>query len=185
MYGWLSGTEIAEQVGAGRIKIAPFSEAQVNPNSYNYRLHSTLRRLVNEVVDMRRPDVFEDLEVPEDGLLLYPTECYLGCTAEMFGSDYYASLITGRSSVGRKFVTNHVTAGLIDQGFHGRITLEITVQRPTRVYPNIIFGQIFWFTSVGDAALYSGKYVGQARPTASRSYLDAIEGVDRSESWLK
>ena len=46
---------------------------------------------------------------------------------EVFGSDVYASLVTGRSSVGRKFVTNHITAGLIDQGFVGTITLEIVV----------------------------------------------------------
>jgi dCTP deaminase len=170
--GWLSGGEITEQVRAGRIKIAPFSEEQVNPNSYNYRLHPTIRRLTNDVIDMRRPDEFEDLEVPDEGLLLYPGECYLGCTTEMFGSNHYASLVTGRSSVGRKFVTNHITAGLIDQGFHGRITLEITVQRPTRVYPGIVFGQIFWFTSVGQAVLYNGKYAGQADPIGSRIYLE-------------
>jgi dCTP deaminase len=171
--GWLTGNEIEKQVKLGRIKISPFAQENVNPNSYNYRLDSMIRRLKNEVIDMRKPDEFDDIAIPEDGLLLHPNECYLGCTTEKFGSDYYAALITGRSSVGRKFITNHVTAGLIDQGFYGRITLEITVQRPTLVYPGIVFGQIFWFTSVGAAALYSGKYVWQTRPTGSRAHLDA------------
>ena len=171
-FGWLTGNEIMKQVELGRIKISPFAKEQVNPNSYNYRLHPMIRRLTNEVIDMRRPDEFEDIVIPEDSLLLHPGECYLGCTAEQFGSDYYAALITGRSSVGRKFITNHVTAGLIDQGFYGQITLEITVQRPTRVYPGIVFGQIFWFTPVGEATLYHGKYVEQMDPTGSRAHLD-------------
>jgi len=171
-YGWLSGNEIAAQVALGRIAIVPFAEDQVNPNSYNYRLSPGLRRLTNPIIDMRQEDAFEDLIVPPEGLLIHPGECYLGCTTEHFGSDHYAALITGRSSVGRKFVTNHVTAGLIDQGFYGRITLEILVQRPTRVYPNIVFGQIIWFTSVGEATLYAGKYAEQTRATGSRAYLD-------------
>lgn len=170
--GWLTGSEIAKQVTLGRIKISPFTEAQVNPNSYNYRLHPVIRRLTNEVIDIRKPDEFEDLRVPDDGLLLYPGECYLGCTVERFGSDHFAALVTGRSSIGRKFITNHVTAGLIDQGFYGQITLEITVQKPTRVYPGTVFGQIFWFTVVGETILYQGKYVDQMSPTASKAHLD-------------
>ena len=171
-YGWLTGSEITKQVAVDRIRISPFAEVDVNPNSYNYHLYSPVRRLLNDVIDMRMPDQFEDLVIPEDGMLLYPHECYLGCTTEEFGSDYYAALITGRSSVGRKFVTNHVTAGLIDQGFYGRITLEITVQRPTRIYPGMAFGQIFWFTSVGTAALYEGKYRGQMTAMSSMAHID-------------
>jgi dCTP deaminase len=171
--GWLSGDEVVRQVRLGRIKISPFAAKNVNPNSYNYRLHPIIRRLTNQIIDMKAPDQFENIVIPDDGLILYPDECYLGCTLEKFGSDYYAALITGRSSVGRKFVTNHVTAGLIDQGFYGRITLEITVKRPTRVYPNIAFGQIFWFTSVGKAILYNGKYHHQDYALGSRAHLDA------------
>ena len=177
VFGWLTGNEITKQVELGRIKISPFAKGQVNPNSYNYRLGPLIRRLTNEVIDMTKPDEFEDIMIPEDGLLLHPSECYLGCTVEKFGSDYYAALITGRSSVGRKFITNHITAGLIDQGFYGQITLEITVQRPTRVYSDVVFGQIFWFTPVGEARLYNGKYVAQMNPTGSRVHLDTKKFV--------
>jgi dCTP deaminase len=170
--GWLTGNEIIEQVRQKRIIIEPFSDAQVNPNSYNYRLSPNLKRLRNAVIDMRVPDEFEEIVIPESGFVLSPAECYLGATVETFGSEYYASLITGRSSVGRKFVTNHVTAGLIDQGFRGQITLEITVQRPTRVYAETVFGQIFWFTVLGEPRLYRGKYLGQVDPTGSKAHLD-------------
>ncbi len=180
-FGWLTGDEIAHQIGLGRIKISPFAGEQVNPNSYNYRLNATLRRLTTEIIDIRVADTFEDIVIPEDGLLLHPGECYLGSTEEEFGSDHYAALITGRSSVGRKFITNHVTAGLIDQGFHGRITLEITVQRPTRVYPGIVFGQILWFTTTGRATLYDGKYVGQREALGSRAHLDTCDFSARRE----
>ena len=171
-YGWLTGNEIIKQVHLKRITINPFNEQQINPNSYNYRLSSNLKRLKNLVIDMRAPDEFDDIAIPEEGLLLKPNECYLGTTLETFGSDYFASLVTGRSSVGRKFITNHITAGLIDQGFFGQITLEITVQKPTRVYAGCAFGQIFWFSVVGKPRPYRGKYAEQREPTGSRAHLD-------------
>ena len=171
-FGWLTGNEIVKQVRANRITIEPFSERLVNPNSYNYRLSPRIRRLKNIVVDLKEQDEFEDFEISSAGLLLSPGECYLGATLEIFGSDHFASLITGRSSLGRKFITNHITAGLIDQGFRGQITLEITVQRPTRIYSGAIFGQIFWFTVVGAARLYNGKYIDQRSPTASKAHLE-------------
>jgi|SRR5580704_8795691 deoxycytidine triphosphate deaminase len=171
-HGWLTGNEIIKQVHLKRITIAPFDEQQINPNSYNYRLFRNLRRLKNPIIDLKVPDEFDDLVIPEAGILLEPNECYLGSTLETFGSDHFASLITGRSSVGRKFITNHVTAGLIDQGFFGQITLEITVQKPTRVYAGSVFGQIFWFSVVGEPRLYRGKYAAQREPTGSRAHLD-------------
>lgn len=171
-FGWLTGNEIGNQVRAGRIQISPFTETALNPNSYNYRLGATIRRLSSPIIDLRKEDEYETLGIPEEGLVLMPGECYLGCTVESFGSEHFAALVTGRSSIGRKFITNHITAGLIDQGYFGKITLEITVQKPTRVYVNAMFGQIFWFTSVGTATLYAGKYVGQMLPTSSRAHLD-------------
>jgi dCTP deaminase len=172
--GWLTGTEIREQVSHGRIIISPFDQHLLNPNSYNYRLGPCIRRIKNEVIDLKCEDEYEELEIPEKGLVLIPGECYLGCTVEEFGSDYYAALLTGRSSVGRKFITNHITAGLIDQGFFGKLTLEIVVCRPTRVYPNIVFGQIFWFTVAGRPFLYSGKYQNQHEPTLSKLHFDGF-----------
>jgi dCTP deaminase len=171
--GWLTGSAIMESVKTGDIVISPFSENAVNPNSYNYTLGHSVLRLTSDEIDLLAPDDFEKLPIPEDGLVLMPGECYLGHTDEVFGSNMFASLVTGRSSIDRKFITNHVTAGLIDVGFFGQITLEIVVQKPTRVYGGIPFGQIFWFSLCGPPSpLYTGKYQGQAGPTQSRMALD-------------
>ncbi|WP_029041112.1 dCTP deaminase [Cucumibacter marinus] len=174
--GWLTGNEIEREVKRDRILIDEYFEGRLNSNSYNYRLAPELRRMTNEVIDCALEDSFEELTIPESGMRLEPSECYLGTTAERFGSEVYASLITGRSSVGRKFITNHVCAGLIDQGFFGRVTLEITVAKPTIVYPLMPFGQIFWFTTSGEFRPYTGKYQGQHSPTASLLHLDRLKG---------
>lgn len=173
--GWLSGAQIAAARARGDIQISPFDHRAVNPNSYNYRLGSHIHRITSEEVDLLREDEFEVIPIPEAGLRLLPGECYLGHTAEIFGSNCYASLVTGRSSIGRKFVTNHITAGLIDVGFFGQITLEITVQKPTRVYAGIHFGQIFWFSLYGcPHPTYAGKYQEQHGPTESRLARDCM-----------
>lgn len=174
--GWLTGREIESCVASGRLVIEPFSKAQVNPNSYNYRLYDKIRRIKNDVIDLRGEESYEEITLSEEGTTLYPGECYLGCTFERMGSPYYASLITGRSSIGRKFVTNHITAGLVDVGFVGRITLEITVAKPTIFYPNLLFGQIYWFTTVGELAGYVGRYQAQEEPTLSKMHADFVQG---------
>lgn len=170
--GWLAGTMIEAEFRNEKIKIEPFLHECLNSNSYNYHLDKNLKRLSSTIIDCKHPDQFEEITIPKEGYILEPGECYLGTTKEIFGSDYYASLITGRSSVGRKFITNHVTAGLIDQGFLGKITLEIVVQKRTRIYPLMRFGQIFWFTVVGEADLYKGKYQHQSDPTMSKLHYD-------------
>jgi len=167
-FGWLTGNEIIKNVKEKRIVIEPFDSKNVNPNSYNYFLDNKIKRITNQIIDLGKEDEYEELTIEPQGLQLLPGECYLGATKEIFGSNYYASLVTGRSSIGRKFITNHITAGLIDQGFFGKITLEITVQKPTIVYTNIAFGQIFWFTTKGEPLLYCGKYQNQCEATPSR-----------------
>jgi deoxycytidine triphosphate deaminase len=89
--GWLTGTEIRDRVASGHITIQPFDPALLNPNSYNYRLGPCLRRIKNDVIDLKQEDEYEELNIPEDGLVLRVGECYLGCTVEVFGSDYYVS----------------------------------------------------------------------------------------------
>jgi len=170
--GWLTGVYVENEVRCGNILIDPFLHECINPNSYNYHLDGHIRRITSEIIDCKEEDEYEDITLPKSGYILSPGECYLGSTVERFGSNKYASLITGRSSVGRKFITNHITAGLIDQGFFGKITLEITVQKKTKIYPYMRFGQIFWFSVVGNARLYDGKYQNQLNPTVSRLHYD-------------
>jgi dCTP deaminase len=170
--GWLTGKKILEEVLAKNIIIDPFDPECLNPNSYNYHLDHIIKRITSDIIDCQKPEDFEIIHIPESGYILQPGECYLGSTTEVFSSNIYASLVTGRSSIGRKFITNHITAGLIDQGFIGNITLEITAQKPTKVYPRMKFGQIFWYTTFGDPMLYNGKYQGQNGPTISKLQSD-------------
>ena len=130
--GWLTGNQIVQEYSRGHILIEPFDASNVNSNSYNYRLAPVLHRLTSSLVDCRKEDDFEVIEFGEDGFILMPGELYLGTTIEEFGSTKFASLVTGKSSVGRKFITNHITAGLIDQGFKGSVTLEIVVRNIDR-----------------------------------------------------
>lgn len=162
---WLTGGEIKKQYKKGRIRIETFNEEQLNPNSYDYRLGNLLRRLIPNssvdgvlCIDPRKDMKYEEIIIPETGYLLRTEHAYLGHTMEKFGSDHYASLVTGKSSIGRLFVKNHACAGLIDQGFYNYITLEITAKLPTIIFPGMRFGQIFWFESVGECELYDGKY---------------------------
>lgn len=163
--GWLTGLEVTRQVGLERISIEPFSAEQMNPNSYDYRLGPLVRVLepngeFNGVpcIDPRKEMNWTEFEIPKTGYLLLTEKAYLLSTVEKFGSDHYASLVTGKSSIGRLFIKNHACAGLIDQGFYGHITLEVTAKYPTIIFPGMRFGQIFWFESVGVCELYKGKY---------------------------
>jgi len=186
---WLTGKQVVDEVRRGRIAIEPFNEDQVNPNSYDYRLAPLLRRLlpnsercgvpcVDPAIEMQ----YEEIEIPKDGYLMRVEEAYLGHTVEKFGSGHFASLCTGKSSVGRLFIKNHACAGLIDQGFFGHITLEMTAKLPTVVYPGMRIGQMFWFESVGECELYTGKY-GEGKGNAavpSRIHLDLRGRADES-----
>lgn len=177
--GWITGEQIRIETRYKRITIDPFYPEQVNPNSYDYRLGPRVKRLLPNssygdqlFLDPKKPMKCEEIELSTRGYLLFPGEAYLGHTVEVFGSDYFASLVTGKSSIGRLFIHNHICAGLIDQGFLGQITLEIEVQLPTVIYPNMRFGQIFWFESSGPVKLYSGRYRNQKSATPSQIYED-------------
>lgn len=176
---WLTGNQIIKEVVQDRIKILPFNETQVNPNSYDYRLAPVIRRIIpnslcNNIpcIDPKIETKYEEIVISDTGLLLLPGQCYLGHTVEVFGSNFFASLVTGKSSVGRLFINNHHCAGLIDQGFLANITLEITCQLPVLVYPYMRFGQIFWYQTFGEARLYQGKYQTNNAGEPSRIYLD-------------
>jgi dCTP deaminase len=176
---WLTGEQIVVEMKHRRITIEPFRPEQVNPNSYDYRLGRRLKKIVTNssfggrnFLDPMKPMRYGEIELSDGGFLLQPGGAYLGHTIEVFGSDHFASLVTGKSSIGRLFIHNHICAGLIDQGFLGQITLEIEVQLPTLVYPGMRFGQIFWFESVGPVKLYSGRYQQQKLATPSQIYED-------------
>ena len=170
----LTGPEIVQAAGDGRIVIAPFAADQVNPNSYNVRLGETLLVYSEEVVDAYRPNPTETITIPESGYVLRPDQLYLGHTVERVGSDVYVPLLFGRSSVGRLGLFVEITAPIGDIGFNGQWTLMLSPVRPLRVYPGMKIGQIMFFVSIGEIDLYRGKYHDSVGPQASRYWKDRV-----------
>lgn len=152
----LSGLEIKKRMGQD-IKIEPYDEANINPNSYNLTLHNKLLTYTNEVLDMKNPNPTETVNIPEDGLELKPDQLYLGRTNEFTETKNLIPMLEGRSSIGRLGLFVHVTAGFGDVGFKGFWTLEIFAVQPIRIYPNVPICQIFYHTIEGDFTEYKSK----------------------------
>ena len=169
----LSGKEIKKQVKEGSIAIDPFTDEQINPNSYNLRLHPDLLVYDNDILDMREKNSASPLVIPEDGLLLEPHKLYLGRTVERTSTDKYVPMLEGRSSVGRLGLFIHITAGFGDIGFDGFWTLEIFCVQPIRIYSGLEICQIFYHTIDGDFDLYrSKKYQSNKGVQPSMLYKD-------------
>ncbi|ERP31341.1 dCTP deaminase [Chitinivibrio alkaliphilus] len=168
----LSGREIEKRLGTD-IVLDPFTPSQVNPNSYNLRLHNTMMVYRNHTLDMREPNAAEEVVIPEKGMILEPDKLYLGRTVEYTETDNLVPMLEGRSSIGRLGLFVHVTAGFGDVGFKGFWTLEIFCVQPVRIYPNIEVCQVYFHTLEGDYERYeSGKYQGNNGIQPSLLYKD-------------
>ncbi|HBO45959.1 MAG TPA: dCTP deaminase [Planctomycetaceae bacterium] len=152
----LSGHEIREQLGKN-IVIDPFDEANVNPNSYNLRLHDELMVYEEVLLDMRRANRVRRLSIPEGGLVLQPNQLYLGRTVERTETHNLVPMIEGRSSVGRLGLFVHVTAGFGDVGFCGYWTLEMFAIQPIRIHAGVPICQIFYHEIRGDITEYASR----------------------------
>ena len=122
----LSGLEIKKRLGSD-IHIDPFNENQLNPNSYNLKLHNELMYYEDEVFDMKKELKTNNLFIPKEGLILKPNKLYLGRTKEHTKTQNLVPMLEGRSSIGRLGLFVHITAGFGDVGFEGFWTLEIFV----------------------------------------------------------
>jgi dCTP deaminase len=169
----LTGPEIEAAAVDGRLRIWPYEAGQVNPNSYNVRLGSTLLTYTEPVLDAHRLNPTRSMELGAEELVLQPGELYLGHTIEQVGSDLFVPLLFGRSSVGRLGLFVEITAPIGDLGFHGQWTLMLSPVRPLRVYPGMKIAQIMFFVSDGTVDLYSGKYQAATGPQPSRYWRDA------------
>jgi dCTP deaminase len=171
----LSGLEIAQRMGKD-IEIDPYDPAQLNPNSYNLRLHDELLVYNETVLDMKLDNKVTKLKIPETGLQLDPGRLYLGRTLEHTRSDNLVPMLEGRSSIGRLGMFVHVTAGFGDVGFNGYWTLEIFVVQPLIIYPNVEICQIYYHHIDGAYNSYkSGKYQNNQGIQASQLYKDFQE----------
>ncbi len=154
----LSGREIKKRLG-NEIVIEPFNDEQLNPNSYNLRLHRELLVYTDSILDMKQKNHVAPIVVPNEGLVLEPNKLYLGRTIEYTKTDALVPMLEGRSSIGRLGLFIHITAGFGDVGFNGYWTLEMFCVHPVRIYPSVEICQIFYHTIEGDYERYSsGKY---------------------------
>ncbi|MEM6525297.1 MAG: dCTP deaminase [Bacteroidota bacterium] len=168
----LSGLEIAAKMGK-EIEIDPYDPSQLNPNSYNLRLHDELLMYDEPVLDMKQDNKASKLNIPEAGLRLDPGKLYLGRTVEKTRTDTLVPMLEGRSSIGRLGMFVHVTAGFGDVGFNGYWTLEIFVVQPLIIYPHVEVCQIYFHSIDGDYTPYqNGKYQNNKGIQASRLFQD-------------
>lgn len=166
----LTGNQIRKEVSKGSIVIDPFSPAQLNPNSYNYRLGNKLRFASKTEFDASSPNSWEDVTIPRTGYTLRPGILYLGTTLESIGSDTFVPSLIGRSSLGRLGLFLQITADLGHIGTLHKWTLELEVVQPLKVYPKMIIGQVSFWKTEGLDLLAGVKYRENYNSYADFSY---------------
>jgi len=190
----LSDRTIREQLAAGRIGIDPLDESCIQPSSVDLRLDRLFRVFLNHtmsVIDVRKDlsDLTQEVEIAEgDAFILHPGEFVLGSTSERISvPDDIVARIEGKSSLGRLGLLIHSTAGFIDAGFSGHITLELSnvANLPITLYPGMKIGQVSFLqmTTPADvpygSAKVGSKYQGQRGPTPSRYWENFEPEADR------
>lgn len=145
----LSGEEIRSRLGSD-ICIAPFSDDHCNPNSYDLTLHNELLVYEEVVLDIKEPNRFRRLSIPEEGLILSPGQLYLGRTVEYTETHRLVPMISGRSSLSRLGLFVHGSAGFGSIGYRGHWTIELYTVQPIRIYPNVKICQIAYHEITGD-----------------------------------
>jgi dCTP deaminase len=181
----LSDKDIRAAITSGRIALDPYDPAMVQPSSVDVRIDRYFRVFENH----RYPQIDPSLEQAEltrlvepDGdepFILHPGEFVLGSTYEVVSlPDDVSARLEGKSSLGRLGLLTHSTAGFIDAGFSGHVTLELSnvATLPIKLWPGMKIGQLCFFrlTSPAEAPYGSGaegsRYQGQRGPTPSKSF---------------
>jgi dCTP deaminase len=183
----LSDRDLRKEVEAGRLVVDPFDVEMLQPSSIDVRLDRFFRVFDNTKYTHIDPSLQQDeltSLVEQDGeepFVLHPGEFVLGSTFEMVTlPDDLAGRLEGKSSLGRLGLLTHSTAGFIDPGFSGHITLELSnvANLPITLWPGMKIGQLCLFRLTGPAehpygsAVVGSRYQGQRGPTPSRAYLN-------------
>ena len=171
----LTSERIIQMIDDGEILIQDFSMDRLNPNSYNLRLHPTLKVYNEAVLDMAVNNHYEELTIPKEGLVLEPGRLYLGRTFEYTETYSFVPKIDGRSSVGRLGIFVHITAGFGDIGYKGTWTLELACIQPVRIYPMVGICQISYHEIAGRITQrYQGKYQGAREIQTCQLFKDFV-----------
>jgi dCTP deaminase len=183
----LSDRDILAELEAGRIRLEPFDPAMVQPSSIDFRLDRYFRVFENHMYPHIDPaedqsDLTRMVETAHgEPFILHPGEFVLGSTYEVVSlPDDLAARVEGKSSLGRLGLLTHATAGFVDPGFSGHVTLELAnvATLPIKLWPGMKIGQLCFFQLSSPSehpygsAKYGSRYQGQRGPTPSRSYLN-------------
>lgn len=183
----LSDRDIKAQIDQGRIGLDPFEPEMVQPSSIDVRLDRYFRVFENH----RYPSIDPAEDQPEltrevqpegdEPFILHPGEFALGSIYELVTlPDDVAARVEGKSSLGRLGLLTHATAGFIDPGFSGHVTLELSnvATLPIKLWPGMKIGQLCFFKLSSPAehpygsAQYGSRYQGQRGPTPSRGNIN-------------
>jgi len=183
----LSDRDIRKELKDGRVGVEPFDEAMIQPSSVDVRLDKFFRVFENHkysVIDpsIEQPELTREV-IADDGehFILHPGEFVLASTYEVITlPDDIAGRLEGKSSLGRLGLLTHSTAGFIDPGFSGHITLELSnvANLPVKLFPGMKIGQLCLIKLSSPAehpygsAIYASRYQGQRGPTPSRSFMN-------------
>ena len=182
----LSDRDIAAQIEAGRVRLDPYDPAMVQPSSVDVRLDRYFRLFDNHKYPFidpaeEQPELTRLVEVDADEpFILHPGEFVLASTLEQVTlPDDIAARVEGKSSLGRLGLLTHATAGFVDPGFTGHVTLELSnvATLPIKLWPGMKIGQLCFFQLSSPAehpygsAAAGSHYQGQRGPTPSRSHL--------------
>jgi dCTP deaminase len=183
----LSDRDLKAAIDDGRLVIDPYDPAMVQPSSIDVRLDRYFRVFENHRYPHIDPAEQQDeltrmVETPAgEPFILHPGEFVLGSTFETITlADDIASRLEGKSSLGRLGLLTHSTAGFIDPGFSGHVTLELSnvATLPIKLWPGMKIGQVCVIKLSSPAehpygsAVYGSRYQGQRGPTPSKSYLN-------------
>lgn len=181
----LSDRDIRADLESGRIGLEPYAPELLQPSSIDVRLDRFFRLFDNHkypYIDPAedQPELTRLIESrPGEPFILHPGEFVLGSTFELVTlPDDIAARLEGKSSLGRLGLLTHSTAGFIDPGFSGHVTLELSnvATLPIKLWPGMKIGQLCFFQLSSPSerpygsAEYSSRYQGQRGPTASRSF---------------
>ena len=188
----LSDKQIQKRIDNQSIKITPYFPEFLGSNSYDVHLdNQVIEYDLSKVKNLdckKEHKTFKKYEITKSGLVLKPGRLYLMQTMEYTETHNAVPFIDGCSSIGRLGIQIHMTAGVGDNGFCGRWTLEVTCVVPVRVYHGQVIGQIYFFKTgrcnVDYRSKENNKYHGQFEPQPSRMYkkpFDFLEKVEQDQ----
>ena len=183
----LSDRDIKSEIDKGRVVLEPYDVNMIQPSSVDVRLDRLFRTFENHKyahIDPaeNQPELTREVAVEgNEPFILHPGEFVLGSTYEVISlPDDIAGRLEGKSSLGRLGLLTHSTAGFIDPGFSGHVTLELSnvATLPIKLWPGMKIGQLCLFRLESPAehpygsAVYGSRYQGQRGPTPSKAYLN-------------